>query len=107
VRGSNAAPVLAPVGDRSVAVGQLLSVALAATDPDGDAITYTATNLPAGARLDPASGVLSWTPGLFQAGTYGGIVLTAGDGNRSASTTITITATPVNQAPILVPLAPQ
>jgi YD repeat-containing protein len=107
VRASNSAPILLPVGDQTVAEGQTLTVPLHATDPDGDPVTYSITNLPPGATLDPISGVFSWTPTLFEAGKYSGVILSASDGNLSASTTITITVTPVNQAPQLVPLYPQ
>ena len=63
--------------------------------------------MPVGANLDPISGVLTWTPNLTQAGTYSGIVLSAGDGYLSDSATIAITVTPVSQAPVFVPLPPQ
>src|SRR5262249_20522393 len=83
VRTSNDAPVLAPIGNTSVAAGQTLTIALSATDADGDSVVYSAANLPPGATLDPKTGVLTWTPTLDQAGTYAGIKLTASDGNLS------------------------
>jgi YD repeat-containing protein len=107
VRATNAAPVLLPISNPTIAAGQLLTLPVQAIDPDGDALTYIAGQRPLGASLDPTTGVLSWRPGLFQAGTYSGIELTASDGNLTASTTISITVTPVNQPPIMVPLAPQ
>lgn len=55
--------------------GRVLAVAgaplvhsLAATDAGGDALRYTGVRLPAGARLDPATGELTWTPRATQAG---------------------------------------
>ncbi|WP_404783509.1 putative Ig domain-containing protein [Altericista sp. CCNU0014] len=104
VRNTNAAPVLATVGTVTVQENQALTLPLVATDSDGDRLTYAATNLPAGAKLDALTGVLSWTPSLFQAGTYAGIQVTATDGNRSSTQTFSITVNNVNQAPVLVPL---
>jgi YD repeat-containing protein len=104
VRNTNAAPVLAPVGAVTIQENQALILPLVATDSDGDRLTYAATNLPAGAKLDALTGVLSWTPSLFQAGTYTGIQVTASDGNRSRTQTFSITVNNVNQAPVLAPL---
>src|SRR5581483_8444303 len=81
VRTSNQAPVWLPAGNPSVQAGQPLSVPFGAVDPDGDALTYSAVNLPAGAQLNPATGILSWAPGLAQVGKHTGIVLKATDGN--------------------------
>ncbi len=76
-------------------------------DLDGDPVFYIANNLPNGARLDAATGLLSWIPDLFQAGTYSNITLTASDGNRTDSETFAITVTNDNQSPVVVPLSVQ
>ncbi|MAE66325.1 MAG: hypothetical protein CMJ18_18805, partial [Phycisphaeraceae bacterium] len=104
VRETNAAPVLAPVGNRTVTELDTLSITLSATDADGDVLTYSATNLPAGTALDPQTGVLTWTPGLFEAGEYAGIVLAATDGQAVSVETLTLTVLNLDQAPVIVPL---
>ena len=43
---------------------------LTATDPDGDRLTWSTSNLPRGATLSADSGRLVWTPDFGQAGTY-------------------------------------
>jgi VCBS repeat-containing protein/YD repeat-containing protein len=101
VRTSNAAPLLLPVGDQSVAEGATLIVDLAASDADGDALSYSATNLPPGAQLDAATGRLSWNTNYFNAGVYSGITVTASDGAASSSDTFDITVTQTNRAPLL------
>jgi hypothetical protein len=57
-------------------------VPVSASDPDGDALTYSATNLPDGLSIDPVSGIISGivaddaaTPTPYQ------VTVTASDGN--------------------------
>lgn len=107
VRDSNRAPTLVAVGNQTVAEGATLTVQLSATDPDGDSLVYSAAGLPAGARLDPATGRLTWVPGIFEAGDYPGVTFTATDGNRSASETVALRVTNTNQAPVLAPMFAQ
>jgi len=106
VRDANQAPVLTPVGDQQVLELDTLVLPFLATDPDGDALRYDATNLPDGATLDPATGVLTFTPNLFQQGTYE-VTVIASDGNRSDSETFTLEVLNRNQAPTLVPIPAQ
>lgn len=64
----NLAPVfdsVAPVHTRS---GQFVSFSVHASDPEFDALDYSAMNLPSGATFDPDSGLFRWTAG--SAGTY-------------------------------------
>ncbi|GIF45762.1 enterochelin esterase-like enzyme [Asanoa ferruginea] len=85
----NGAPVFAAGGEaQSVDASQALSFEVAATDPDGDALTYSASGLPAGASFDPATRQFSWTPGFTQAGTYT-VTFEASDGTRSYSLSAT------------------
>lgn len=83
----NRAPALAEIGDRSVDENGTLSFALAATDPDGTALTYSATGLPTGANL--AGGSFTWTPTDEQIGSHE-ITFVASDGEASDSETVTI-----------------
>lgn len=46
----------------SVQVGEAAQLSFAATDPDGDVLSFSAVGLPSGARLDPDTGILSWQP---------------------------------------------
>lgn len=49
--GTNAPPDVVPVGPLSVTVGEELSVALEATDPDGDPVAFTVQGAPEGAAV--------------------------------------------------------
>ncbi|MGH7438182.1 MAG: putative Ig domain-containing protein, partial [Polyangiaceae bacterium] len=88
-------PTLQPVGDKSVTEGQLLTFGVSATDPDSsDTLTYSASNLPSGARFDPATHTFSWIPSSAQVGSYPNVGFTVTDGTATASGDITITVNP-------------
>ncbi len=97
-------PTTAPTA--TVAEGQALSLAVAATKAEGDSLYYSASSLPFGASLDPAFGLLTWTPEPGQAGTYS-VTVTATDGSLSSSETVKLTVNHTNYPPIFVPLFPQ
>jgi hypothetical protein len=81
----NGAPVFAAGGEsQSVDENRALTFTVEATDPDGDALTYSASGLPAGASFDPATREFSWTPDYTQAGEYT-VTFTASDGTKSYS----------------------
>src|SRR5207247_10389551 len=63
-------PVLDPIGDRTGCEGLALRLAVHATDADGQALTYDATGLPAGATFNAGSRTFDWSPGFSQAGLY-------------------------------------
>ena len=49
--------------------GDHLRFTLQGSDPDGGPVTYSSAALPAGATLDPNTGVFDWAVGYDQAGT--------------------------------------
>ena len=75
----NRAPVLDPIGNKSVNEGQVLQFTITASDPDGNALTYSASNLPSGAGFNAATRTFSWTPSYTQAGTYPNVRFTVTD----------------------------
>jgi PKD repeat protein len=101
----NRPPVLAPVGAKTTSVGQLLAFTATATDPDGNALAFSAGNLPAGAAFTPA-GAFSWTPDAGQLGSFSVTLTVTDDGSppQMASETITITVGGVNRPPVLDPI---
>jgi len=100
IANTNRAPVLTPIGAKSGAEGSLLTFTVAATDDDGDALTYSASGLPTGASFDPTTKTFSWTPSYTQAGPYPSVIFTVSDGTATASETITITIANTNRAPV-------
>ncbi|MES2942354.1 MAG: putative Ig domain-containing protein, partial [Pseudomonadota bacterium] len=107
VLGGNQISQVGSLQDIELQEGQSLSLPLAAADADGDSVTLTVRNLPAGASFDAASGLLSWTPGYDQAGQYNNITVLASDGKSSVSQTFNITVAQGHAQPVLLPVAAQ
>jgi hypothetical protein len=81
------APVIAAVEAQTLQEGELLTLNLTATDADGDALTWTSQNLPAGANFqDNSNGTaqFTWRPSYTQAGSYNPI-FTVSDGSSKAA----------------------
>ena len=96
-------PVLDPVGDQTIDEGVELTFAATATDPDAPStLSFTLTGAPAGASIDPVSGVFTWTPSEAQGpGSYPFDIVVTDDGTPTLtdSETITVTVDEVNVAP--------
>jgi hypothetical protein len=61
-------PVFPPRSVYRAFPGNLVEFALGAVDPEGDSLHYESNDLPAGATLDPGTGVFRWTPGVEHVG---------------------------------------
>ena len=102
----NRAPVVTAIADQTSAENAAITLAVTASDPDGDALTYSATGLPAGLSISPTTGVISGTLSYTSAGTHS-VTVTASDGTLSGSQTFTWTVTNVNRAPVVTAIANQ
>src|SRR5205085_10885209 len=93
----NTAPVLAPIGNKTVNETNLLTFTVSATDADLPAqiLTYSLdAGAPAGARLNPSSGVFNWTPSKGTGPSTNRVTIRVADDASpaaSASESITIT----------------
>jgi len=74
----------------NITVGQNLNFGVAATDPEGQPLTYSGINIPPGATF--SSQVFNWTPVAGQAGTYS-VTFRVADGFNSVDLTVSITVT--------------
>ena len=103
----NLPPVLDAIGNRSIDEGVELAFTASSTDPDSPANTLTYSldaGAPAGAGIDPLTGVFTWTPTESQgSGTYDVTVRVTDDGtpNLDDFETIKITVGEVNLPPVL------
>ncbi len=99
----NQAPILTQIGNRAINEGAQLQFTINATDPDGDNLTYSASNLPPGATFTQTTRTFSWTPGFDQEGNYDNIEFTVTDNGSPMgldTELITITVGGVNRAPV-------
>jgi len=91
-----------------VVEGTSLVITNLATDADvpTNTLTYSlGTNAPVGMTIDPASGVLTWTPGESQGPSTNPITVHVTDNGEpplGATHLFTITVLETNQAPVLV-----
>lgn len=102
----NQAPVLNPIGNKSVYEGSLLQFTITATDPDGDTLTYSASNLPSGATFSASTHVFNWTPTYVQSGDYPNVCFQVSDGSLTDSECITITVNDLSQQLSIVFISP-
>jgi hypothetical protein len=106
----NTPPTLAPISDKIIDEGSLLSFICLAGDTNIPAQTLSFSldpGAPTGAGINATNGLFTWTPTEAQGpGLYSVTVRVTDNGSPtlSASQTITITANEVNNAPVLAPL---
>jgi VCBS repeat-containing protein len=101
------APVLASIGDRSVQQGTLLTFTATATDGDTeDTLTFSLQGAPAGAAIDPQTGVFTWTPIAAQAPATYSLDVVVSDGTLTDIENISIEVTELpNLLPAVTSLA--
>lgn len=80
---ANAAPTISGAPAASVVAGQMYSFQPAASDSNGDSLTFAVADLPAWASFDTATGKLSGTPTTADSGKSGSVLISVTDG-RSA-----------------------
>lgn len=85
----------------SVAEGNSISFTVQTNDPDGDAVTLSAEDVPSGALFNQSTGVFSWTPSSSTAGEHV-VSFTATDTgvpalSSSIEVHITVTDVPVDE----------
>jgi gliding motility-associated-like protein len=107
----NVAPVLTNV-PATVTIPEMAAYTITATATDSDIPVQTLTfslsaGAPAGAAIDPSTGVFTWTPTELQGpGVYTFDVIVS-DGSLTDTQSITITVDEVNIAPVLAAIGNQ
>ena len=82
----NRAPALTRPDSPVNGEGASVSMQLLASDPDSDALTFSAIGLPPSVTIDPATGFISGTLSFESSGTYS-VIVAVTDGTLSASAT--------------------
>ncbi len=96
VNPNNRPPVLKHIGDRTVAVGETLTIVTEGFDPDSDPLSFAVFgNLPEGAKFEKNDGRFDWTPTLTQAPVF--LTFQVSDGFETDRETIKITTTAQKQ----------
>ena len=97
----NAAPIISGTPSGSGLADQAYSFTPQASDPDGDALSFSVQNLPVWASFDTATGRISGTPGTGDVGNYTSILILVSDGELSDTLgpfSINVTATATGTA---------
>jgi cyclophilin family peptidyl-prolyl cis-trans isomerase len=100
----NQPPVLAPIGNRTVDEGELLTIAVSATDSDlpANTLTYSLANgAPAGMTIDPVTGALKWQTTESLGGQTFSVTVRVSDGTVETTETFNVIVNEVNQNPVV------
>jgi RHS repeat-associated protein len=109
VRGVNVPPVITSEPPTQASVAAAYSYAVRATDADNDPLTFSLTAGPAGMTVNPATGLIQWTPTAAQVGPQA-VVLRVDDGRGGfalQSFTAVVAATAPNLPPAITSVPPQ
>ena len=82
---TNGAPTISGTPSTSAKVNEAYSFQPAASDPDGDALTFQVSNKPGWAAFDTSTGRLSGTPSSSSTGTFADIRISVSDGKTSSA----------------------
>jgi hypothetical protein len=82
----NGAPAITLVPLDEARVGVTYDFQPQATDPEGDALRFSAASLPTWASIDPSTGRITGTPGENDQGIYESIVITVADATHAIVT---------------------
>src|SRR3989344_2306646 len=105
VTNNNRNPILDPVVNRRVTVGNTVTFTIYGEDPDNDPITFDAV-VPAGATFDPVTRIFSWTPVIADIGDNI-ITFIVSDGYETDTTETIISVVAVNHEPTISPIGDQ
>ena len=108
----NTAPTITSISEQSNINGDVVNLTISAADIDpGDALTFTASGLPAGLTIDASSGVISGTIATLPEASspYAVIVTVTDDGqpNKSAEALFSWNVSAFNNAPTITSISEQ
>ncbi len=81
---ANRPPTISGTPPTSLIVGQAYDFRPSATDPDGDALTFSIQNRPGWADFSASTGRLSGTPGAGDVGQFANVRISVSDGHATA-----------------------
>jgi len=100
---TNAAPVLGALPTQYVLPGGTLQFTATATDAEGDEVSFITTGLPAGATLNPLTGVFNWAKAQ-PAGDYNVVIQPTDGVTAGAAVTVKVSVTStIPTGPVVTP----
>lgn len=106
---TNRAPVISGTPPTSAIVGIAYSFQPTASDPDGNALSFSITNAPPWTTFSTTTGRLQGTPAASHVGTYANIVIRVSDGQTTAQLpafSIAVGSGTTNRAPVISGVPP-
>jgi hypothetical protein len=103
---ANHGPAFTSTPPADAFVGYLYNYKATASDEDGDALTFQMVTGPAGLKIDPSTGALTWKPTASQLGPQS-VKLLVSDGILTAEQSFVIQASKMNNAPTVTAIADQ
>jgi len=97
----NQSPLITSIPVTAVTLGETYICTIEATDPNGDALTYSLNACPVGMTIDSTIGTISWLPTAI--GSYN-VTVEVSDGELSDVQNFTIMVSepePINQSPFI------
>lgn len=109
VNETNVAPALAAIPPQSVNEGSQLTFTANATDADVPAnpLAYSLVGEPAGAVINPSTGVFTWTPSEAQGPGVFNFTVRVSDGTLTHDRPLSVTVNEVNAPPVLAAIPSQ
>src|SRR5262245_45706738 len=98
VQAVDRAPVVNGPLNHSSPIGGIVTLQIASSDPDGNALTYNPTGLPTGLSIDTTTGLITGT--LAGAGPFS-VAIQVSDGLLTTTVNFSWSVLPSNQVPIL------
>lgn len=94
------APTITSTPPTTVLEGQPYQYQVTATDADGGTLTFALGTSPAGMAIDPAGGLVTWTPTHAQVGANAVVVRVVDPTRLVASQNFSVTVARLNNAPV-------
>ncbi|MFS2215005.1 S8 family serine peptidase [Telluria sp. Tellsp104] len=95
-----AAPTITSTAPASAVEGKPYTYAVKAVDPAGGTLAYRLTSAPAGMTIDPASGLVAWTPAHAQVGVNGAALAVSNAAGLVAKQGFSVTVAALNGSPV-------
>jgi hypothetical protein len=102
----SAAPLITPIDNFTLRVGQTLAVQAEATDPDpGDTVTFSLDHAPSGMTIDAQSGLIEWTPVASDLGQNDIVVRASDDRGQFDLEAFALNVVETNAPPVIDPIS--